>query len=48
MKSIGSMRHEDFAIGEAFWATVAEVVFDEDDIAGCYRTEADLRAAQGD
>jgi len=27
---------------------VVEVVFDEDDVADCYRTEADLRAAQGD
>ena len=27
---------------------VAEVVFDEDDLADCYGTEADLRAAQGD
>jgi hypothetical protein len=95
------MRHEDFTIGETFWATsgpyrctdvgtrtivavhlgpttivqqesvgderrsttvvvddpswlngppyaVLEVVFDEDDLADCYRTEADLRADQGD
>lgn len=103
MKPIGSMRHEDFTIGETFWATsgpyrctdvgtrtivavrlprwpttivqhesvgderrsttvvvddpswlngppyaVVEVVFDEDDLADCYRTEADLRAAQGE
>ena len=27
---------------------VAEVAFDEDDLADCYRTEADLRADQGD
>lgn len=25
---------------------VAEVVFDENDLAGCYRAEAELRAAQ--
>ena len=98
---IGSMRHEDFTIGETFWATagpyrctdvgtrtivavrlgprvivqqesvgderraatvvvddpswlngppyaVAEVVFDEDDLADCYRTEAEIRAARDD
>ena len=98
---IGSMRPEDFTIGETFWATagpyrctdvgtrtivavhigpraivqqesvgdehratrvvvddpswlngppyaVVEVVFDEDDLAGCYRTEAEMRTAQGD
>ena len=98
---IGSMRHEDFTIGETFWATagsyrctgvgtrtivavhlgprvivqqesvgderrtttvdvddpswlngppyaVAEVVFDEDDMAGCYRTEAEIRGARDD
>ena len=27
---------------------VVEVVFDEDDLAGCYRTEAEMRTAQGD
>ena len=27
---------------------VAEVVFDEDDLADCYRTEAEIRAARDD
>ena len=33
---------------EASQVLVGEVVFDEDDRADCYRTEADLHAAQGD
>ena len=101
-EAIGSMRHQDFIIGETFWTAtgpyrctdigtrtivairlgpraivqresgggeepidttvivddpswltgppyaVAEMVFDENDLAGCYRTEAETRAASQD
>jgi hypothetical protein len=52
-ESLGDERGTTVVVDDPSWLNgppyaAAEMVFDEDDLAGCYRTETEMRARQDD
>ena len=51
-ESLGNERATTVVVDDSSWLNgppyaVVEMVFDEDDLAGCYRTEGEMHAAHG-